>query len=66
MNEETIALLRMAPELVASLGATDVSLLKVAANFPPGTSLLLSVDDALVKQCKNAGLLALHLWEVID
>jgi hypothetical protein len=65
MDEETLNLLKMPLELVASLGATDVSLLKVAGSFAPGNSILLSVDGALIKECKDAGLSALHVWEVI-
>lgn len=65
MDEETLRLLEMPPELVASLGATDVSLLKASASFEPGNSILLSVDGALIKECKDAGLSAMHLWEVI-
>jgi|SRR5258708_37841453 len=65
MDEETLCLLRMPPKLVASFGATDVSLLEVAASFEPGNSIMLSVDGALIKECKDAGLSAMHLWEII-
>ena len=65
MDEETLSLLKMPPELVASLGATDVSLLKVAASFEAGASITLSVDGALIKECIDAGLSAIHLWEVV-
>lgn len=65
MGEETRNLLRMPPELVASFGATDVSLLETAASFESGNSILLSVDGALIKECNDAGLSAMHLWEVI-
>lgn len=65
MDEETLSLVKMPLELVSSLGATDASLLKVAASFEPGSSILLSVDGAVIKECKDAGLSAMHLWEVI-
>ena len=65
MDEETLKLLNMPLDLVASLGATDVSLFKVASGFEPGMSTVLSVDGALISECKNAGLSAHHLYEVI-
>lgn len=65
MDEETLDLLNMPVDLVASLGAADVSLFKVASGFEPGMSTVLSVDRALISECKNAGLSAQHLYEVI-
>jgi hypothetical protein len=65
MDEEALNLLDMPPDLVASLGAADVSLFKVASGFEPGISTVLSVDRALISECKNAGLSAQHPYEVI-
>jgi hypothetical protein len=65
MDEESLNFLNMPRDLVASLGAADVSLFKVASGFEPGMSTVLSVDGALIAECKNAGLSAKHLYEVM-
>jgi len=65
MNEEILKLLHMPHDLLVSLGAVDVGILKVAASFEPGMTTLLSIDGSLIKECRSAGLSAQDLWEVI-
>lgn len=65
MDEGTLKLLSMPEDLVVSMGAVDVSLLKVAANLEPGTFTVLSIDRGLIAECKRARMPAQHLWEVV-
>ena len=65
MDEQTVELLGMPMELVAKLGATDGGLIKVASRLGPRASTVLSIDRALIAECKDAGLQAVHLWEVV-
>ena len=65
MNEETFELLKMPVELVSQIGAADVGLVKIASLLAPRASTVLSIDGALIAKCKDAGLQAVHLWEVV-
>src|SRR5579859_1688863 len=65
MNETILKLLEMPQELVAEVGAVDVSVLKLGASLGPRKSLVLSIDERLIAECKRAGLAAKNLWEVI-
>lgn len=65
MNEETFELLKMPVELVSQIGAADVGLVKIASRLAPRASTILSIDGALIAKCKDAGLQAMHLWEVV-
>jgi hypothetical protein len=65
MDERLLKLLEMPQELVADFGAVDASLLKLGSSYAPGTSLVLSIDGALIAECNRAGVAAKHLWEAI-
>ena len=64
MDEKLLKLLEMAPELVKQFGAVDASILELSTNYAPGTSLVLSIDGALIRRCKNSGINSCDLWEV--
>jgi len=66
MDEGVMKLLEMPQELVARIGAVDVSILELGRSLNSAQPLVLSVDTALIAECKRAGLQALHLWEVIS
>jgi hypothetical protein len=65
MDERLIKLLEMPRDIVAELGAVDTSLLKLGLSFDSGVPLVLSVDGSLIAKCKQSGVNAFHLWEVI-
>lgn len=65
MDEKTIELLQMPKELVAKLGAVDVSVLELGSSFAPGSSIILSIDNTLIAECNRAGFSAKHLYEAI-
>lgn len=65
MDEELFKLLSMPQEPVARLGAVDVSLVHLGATYSPSEALVLSIDNALIKECNSAGIMAKHISEVI-
>ncbi len=65
MDEGVLKLLEMAQELVADIGAVDVSVLKLGLSLGQPKPLVLSIDSALIAECRRAGVSAKHLWEVI-
>ena len=65
MDEETLRLLAMPEDLVVSMGAVDVSLLKVAASLERGSCAVLSIDGPLIAECMRAHLQAFDMREVI-
>ena len=66
MDENTLTLLSMPEDLVISLGAVDVSVVKVASALGPGNSTVLSIDGSLISECKRARLPTQHLLEIIE
>ncbi len=66
MDEQTIELLRMPCESVIRLGATDSGLLEAASELGAWSTTVLSIDHALVAECRGAGLQALHLRDVVE
>jgi|SRR5579864_4482293 len=65
MDESLLKLLEMPQELVADIGAVDVSVLKLASSFGKTKPIVLSIDSTLIAECKRAGVNAKDLWEVI-
>jgi hypothetical protein len=65
MDEGVMKLLEMPQELVADIGAVDVSIVELGRSLGPQKSLVLSIDSALIAECQRAGLNARHLVEVI-
>ena len=65
MDEGLLKLLEMPRELVADIGAVDVSVLKLGLSLRPPEPLVLSIDSHLIAECNRAGVSAKHLWEVI-
>ncbi len=65
MDEGLLKLLEMPQELVADVGAVDVSVLKLGLSLGQPKPLVLSIDSPLIAECRRAGLNAKHLWEVI-
>lgn len=65
MDERLLKLLELPPDLVANMGAVDVSVLKLGLSFEQPKPLVVSVDSQLVAECQRAGVTAKHLWEVI-
>jgi len=65
MDESLLKLLEMPQELVADIGAVDVSVLRLGLSFRQPRPLVLSVDRPLIAECERAGVNAKHLWEVI-
>ena len=65
MDEGLMKLLEMPQNLVADIGAVDVSVLKLGLSFAQPKSLVISIDQALIAECKRAGVAAQNLWEVI-
>jgi hypothetical protein len=65
MDEGVLKLLEMPQDLVADIGAVDVSVLELGLTFRAHKSLVISIDDALIAECKRAGVAAQNLWEVI-
>jgi hypothetical protein len=66
MDEGVLKLLEMSQQLVADFGATDAGILKLAAGLGRIEPLVLSIDEALIAECKRAGVNAKDLWEVIS
>lgn len=66
MDEGVMKLLEMPQELVANIGAVDVSVLKLGLSFRRPKPLVLSIDGRLIAECKDAGVNAKDLWEVIS
>ncbi|HEV1992937.1 MAG TPA: hypothetical protein VGR03_01255 [Candidatus Acidoferrum sp.] len=65
MDEGVLKLLEMPQELVADMGAVDVSVLKLGLSLGQAKPLVLSIDSELIAECKRAGVNAKDLWEVI-
>jgi hypothetical protein len=65
MDEGVLKLLEMPQELVKQIGAVDVSVLRLGVNLGPLRPLVLSIDYALIAECKRAGVDASGLWEVL-
>ena len=66
MDEGVMKLLEMPQELVADIGAVDASVLKLASTLGQTESVVLSIDSALIEECRRAGVNTKHLWEVIS
>lgn len=66
MDEELLKLLEMPRKLVVSFGAVDISVFELAKKHKQGNPLVLSIDGALIAECRRAGLKAMHLCEVIE
>jgi|SRR5208282_6107653 len=66
MDEQTIELVRMPCESVIKLGATDTGLLEAASELGAWSTTVLSIDHALIAECRGAGLHALHLRDVVE
>lgn len=65
MDEGVLKLLEMPQELVTDFGAVDVSVLKLASSLARMRPTVLSIDSALIAECKRAGVDAKDLWEVL-
>jgi hypothetical protein len=65
MDEGVLKLLEMPQELVAQIGAVDVSVLHLGVSLGPLRPLVLSIDYALIAECRRAGVEATDLWEVL-
>jgi hypothetical protein len=66
MDEDVLKLLGMPQELVAEFGVVDAGILRLASSLRRIKPLVLSVDSALISECKRAGVNAKDLWEVIS
>jgi hypothetical protein len=66
MGEEILRLLELRQELVAEIGAVDASILSMGKKIGQRESLVLSIDFPLVRECKRAGVEAMHLTEVTE
>lgn len=65
MEESLIRLLEMPTQLVAQLGAPDVSVLQLGQNLSRYEPVVLSIDGGLIAACRSAGVIAKHVWEVV-
>jgi len=65
MDETLFKLLEMPLPLVAKVGATDASIVELGLNYGRTKSLVVSVDSALIAECKRAGLDAKDIWEIL-
>lgn len=65
MDEDVLKLLEMPQRLVADFGAVDASVLTLASRLAGIKPLVLSIDSALIAECRRAGVKAMNLWEVI-
>ena len=65
MDEGVLKLVQMPQQLVADFGATDAGILQLASSLGQTKPTVLSVDSALIAECKRAGMNAKDLWEVI-
>jgi hypothetical protein len=65
MDESLLKLLEMPRALVAAIGAVDASILELGKGLEQPKPLVLSIDGALIAECRRAGISAKHLWEVI-
>ncbi|SRR6266446_5173179 len=65
MDEGILKLLEMPQDLVAEIGAVDVSVLKLGLSLSQAKPLVLSIDSELIAECNHAGVKAKDLWEVI-
>lgn len=66
MDEEILKLLQMPQELVTDFGAADASVLQAAATLAVARPIIISIDSALIGECRRAGVPAKDLWEVIS
>lgn len=66
MEEDVLKLLGMPQELVAEFGVVDAGILRLASSLGRIKPLVLSVDSALIAECRRAGVSAKDLWEVIS
>lgn len=64
IDEKLVKLLGMPQDLVAKIGAVDVSLRQVGLGFVSEDPLVLSVDSALVSECQRQGIQARLLFEI--
>jgi hypothetical protein len=65
MDEGVRKLLEMPQRLVASVGAVDASVVELGVNHGHPSPVVISIDFGLITKCREAGLAAKHLWEVI-
>jgi hypothetical protein len=65
MDEDLLRLLEMPQELVADIGAVDVSVLKLSLSLGHPKPVVISIDETLIAECERAGVTAKNLWEVI-
>lgn len=63
MDEGVLKLVQMPQQ--ADFGATDAGILQLASSLGQTKPTVLSVDSALIAECKRAGMNAKDLWEVI-
>jgi hypothetical protein len=66
MDEGVMKLLEMPQQMVANIGAVDVSVLRLGLSFGQPKSLVLSLDRRLIAECRQAGVNVKDLWEVIS
>jgi hypothetical protein len=65
MDERALKLLEMRLDLVADMGIADASVLHLGLNLADRRPQVLSIDSALVAECRRSGIDAVHLWEII-
>jgi len=65
MDEELIKLLDMPLDLVAAFGAVDASVLKLGLLHSASHPCILTGDEALLRECQNHRLHAIHIREVV-
>ena len=65
MDEEIIRISTMPLELVARVGAVDVSVLRLGSNLIPNRPRIFTVEDRLAAECSSAGLKAVVLSHLL-
>lgn len=66
MDEDVMKLLGMPQQLVSDFGVVDAGILRLASSLGRMKPLVLSIDGALIAECRRAGLDARDMWEVIS
>jgi hypothetical protein len=66
MDEDVLKLVEMPQQLLADFGATDAGILQLASGRGKANPTILSVDSALIAECRRAGVNAKDLWQVVS
>jgi hypothetical protein len=65
MDEMALRFLEMRIDLVTNKGIADASVLHLGLRLAESKPQVLTIDSALIAECKRSGVIAVNLWEII-